>query len=72
MREGFSSALTLCCPSFFSTSFEKQFAYSHRLLDFSTFLQIIQLLLDTAEAATLWLFKAQLSNAPSEIEEGKL
>jgi len=32
----------LCCLSFFSTSFEKQFACSHMLLDFFTFLRIIQ------------------------------
>lgn len=62
-------SLMLCCLSFFSSSLEKQFACSHLLLDFLTFLQIIEqwLLLDAGEAASLLLFKAQPPNVPARL-----
>lgn len=68
LERGFLS-LMLCCLSFFSSSSEKQFACSYLLLDFLTFLQIIEqwLLLDAGEAAALLLFKAQLPNVPARL-----
>lgn len=68
---GFFSSLMLCCLSFFSTTFEEQFACSHMLLDFFTFLLIIQqwLLLDAREATGLLLFKAQPSDDPVRFQQ---